>query len=98
MMAKTWNSGFSCPTLDSASGSHFKNHAIAAHAKHTSDTVAQVPLTLEARGVMFRALAFVWVCLLGHAIAVQDYAELLPEEAEGGGLFAKNETTCRLQV
>ena len=81
-MTKKWNSGFPYPMLDSASGPHFKNHVIAAHAKHTSDSVAQVPWTLEARGVVFHA---------------QDYAQLLPEEA-GGALFAMHETTCRLQV
>ncbi len=83
--------------LVSASGPHFKTHVIAAHAKHMSDSVAQVPWTLEARGVVFHALAFVWICLLGHAITEQDYAQLLPEEA-GGALFAMHETTCRLQV
>ena len=57
-MTKKWNSGFPYPMLDSASGPHFKNHVIAAHAKHTSDSVAQVPWTLEARGVVFHALAF----------------------------------------
>lgn len=78
--------------LDLASGSHFETMEFAAHAKHTSDSVAQAPWTLEAIGpscfVLLHSFGFAagpYSCagLRGGAGLSQAYRPMQVEEPFG---------------